>query len=110
MDTVSENKGQSAEGRTEAVIILGGGLAGLTAGYRLTKAGLKASVFEAGPEVGGLSRTVRTGAFLFDLGGHRFFTTEKLVDALVRTLMGEELRGLPLQPDFLKGKILRLPP
>jgi len=46
---------------------------------------------EAGPEVGGLSRTVRAGDFLFDLGGHRFFTKDKGVELIVRLLMEEEL-------------------
>jgi len=110
MNTASENKGQSAEGHGEAAIILGGGLAGLAAGYRLTKAGLKASVFEAGPVVGGLSRTIRTGDFLFDLGGHRFFTTDKKVDALVRALMGEELIEVSRSSQiFLKEKFFDYP-
>jgi protoporphyrinogen oxidase len=72
-------------------LVLGGGLAGLSAGYSLTRAGIKARVLEAGPVVGGLSRTERVGDFLFDLGGHRFFTKDKDVDNLIRLLMGDEL-------------------
>lgn len=72
-------------------LVLGGGLAGLSAGYYLAKAGIKSHIFEAGPVVGGLSRTEKVGDFLFDLGGHRFFTTDKEVENLIRLLMGDEL-------------------
>jgi len=55
-------------------LILGGGLTGLSAGYILTRAGLKAQVFESDSKVGGLSKTIEKNGFRFDLGGHRFFT------------------------------------
>lgn len=71
--------------------MLGGGLAGLAAGYRLTQEGRRACVVEADPVVGGLSRTVKTGDFLFDLGGHRFFTKDKDVELAVKLLMKDEL-------------------
>lgn len=74
-----------------ATVVLGGGLAGLSAGYVLTKAGRRAAVFEADSGVGGLSKTVVSGDFRFDLGGHRFFTRDKAIEDLVRRLMGEEL-------------------
>lgn len=72
-------------------LVLGGGLAGLSAGYRLTNECRRVSVVEAAPYVGGLSRTVRTGEFLFDLGGHRFVTKDKGVELIVKLLMEGEL-------------------
>src|SRR5437868_6394622 len=55
------------------VVIIGGGPAGLTAGYLLAKRGVAVTVLEADPKyVGGLSRTVSYQGFLFDIGGHRF--------------------------------------
>lgn len=45
------------------VVIVGGGIAGLSAAYRLTRAGHQAIVFEKEPELGGLTRS-------FDFGGH----------------------------------------
>ncbi len=78
-------------GRANDIIILGGGLSGLSAGYTLTNAGLPVQVYEGDTEVGGLSKTIERNGFRFDLGGHRFFTSDKAVDALVRDLMGQEM-------------------
>ena len=78
-------------GQTNDIVILGGGLAGLSAGYTLTKAGLPVQVYEGAAEVGGLSKTIERNGFRFDLGGHRFFTNDTSVDALVRDLMGQEM-------------------
>ncbi len=73
-----------------STIILGGGLAGLSAGLALTRAGLSVSVLERDPTVGGLAKTVVRGAFRFDLGGHRFYTKDERVEAFVRDLMGRD--------------------
>ncbi len=63
--------------------IVGAGPAGLTAAYELTRNGAGAVVLEADPErVGGISRTAEHGGFLFDIGGHRFFTKSAEIDAL----------------------------
>ncbi len=75
-------------------IILGGGLAGLSSGYILTQAGLKASVYERDSVVGGLSKTIENNGFRFDLGGHRFFTKDEKVAVTVRNLMGNELHSV----------------
>ena len=40
-------------GSSDDVIILGGGFAGLTAAYRLARAGIRSSIFEAAPRLGG---------------------------------------------------------
>jgi protoporphyrinogen oxidase len=75
----------------DKTVVLGGGLAGLSAGYLLTRAGRSAEVFEADAEVGGLSKTIVRDGFRFDIGGHRFFTKDRKIESLVRDLMGEEL-------------------
>ncbi|MBI5100282.1 MAG: FAD-dependent oxidoreductase [Nitrospirae bacterium] len=72
-------------------IILGGGLTGLSAGHRLSSAGRGVTLFERDHEVGGLSRTIETDGYRFDLGGHRFFTKDERTNAFVRDLMGDEL-------------------
>ncbi|MBI4654997.1 MAG: FAD-dependent oxidoreductase [Nitrospirae bacterium] len=73
------------------IIILGGGLTGLSAGCVLTKAGHDVRVLESDSTVGGLSRTITHGKFRFDLGGHRFFTKNKRIEHFVRALMDGEL-------------------
>jgi monoamine oxidase len=58
--------------RTEKVVIIGGGLAGLNAAYAFSKAGIKADIYEARNRVGGRVRTVHgvVGTGLdTDLGG-----------------------------------------
>lgn len=59
-------------------LIIGAGPAGLTAGYTLAKHGRDALVLEQDPVyVGGISRTASYKGFLFDIGGHRFFSKSK---------------------------------
>ena len=62
----------SADGKS--VVIIGGGPAGLTAAYELSKHNVPAVVLEADNIVGGISRTVNYKGYLFDIGGHRFFS------------------------------------
>ncbi len=56
------------------VVVLGGGPAGLTAGYLLAKKGEPVIVLESTDMVGGIARTEVRDGYRFDLGGHRFFT------------------------------------
>ena len=56
------------------VAVLGGGPAGLTAGYLLAKQGRPVIVFEAEGQVGGVAKTEVRDCYRFDHGGHRFFT------------------------------------
>jgi protoporphyrinogen oxidase len=78
-------------GQGTKVVVLGGGLTGLSSAYLLSKAGNRVGVFERDPLVGGLSKTVVQDGFRFDLGGHRFFTKDKKLDHFVRDLMEGEL-------------------
>lgn len=71
------------------VVIIGGGPAGLTAAYDLSKAGIETIVLEKDNVVGGISRTVKYKGFHFDIGGHRFFTKVKSVDEKWREVIGE---------------------
>src|SRR4029079_11735398 len=71
-------------------VILGGGPAGLTAGYLLAEKGLAGGVLEAEDQVGGIAKTAVRDGYRFDLGGHRFFTKVKEVDDLWHEIMREE--------------------
>src|SRR3954470_22970733 len=74
----------------QTTLVLGGGPAGLTAGYLLGKAGRDVVVLEAEDQVGGLAKTVEIDGYRFDLGGHRFFTKSLEVDALWHEVLGDE--------------------
>jgi protoporphyrinogen oxidase len=75
------------------VIIIGAGPAGLTAAYELCKAGVESVVVEKDTIVGGLARTVNFNGYLFDIGGHRFFTKVKPIEEMWNEVLG---------PDFIK--------
>jgi protoporphyrinogen oxidase len=83
--------------RERPVAVLGGGPAGLTAGYLLAKQGKPVVVLEASDQVGGIARTEVRDGYRFDLGGHRFFTKVKEVDDLWHEIMKEEFLRRPRQ-------------
>jgi protoporphyrinogen oxidase len=69
------------------VVIVGGGPAGLTAAYQLSKIGAKSIVLEKDSMLGGISRTVEYKGFHFDIGGHRFFTKVAAVEKMWREVL-----------------------
>jgi len=74
------------------VVIAGGGPAGLTAAYEISKHGKSCVVLEADPRmVGGISRTDSYKGYRFDIGGHRFFSKSEEVNRIWREILGEEL-------------------
>ncbi len=77
------------------VVIIGGGPAGLSAAYELANAGVRSTVLEASKVVGGISRTVEYKGYLFDIGGHRFFTKVKLVRKMWEQILGEDFLSRP---------------
>ena len=84
-----------AEESTQTTLVLGGGPAGLTAGYLLSKADRDVIVFEAEGQVGGIAKTVERDGYRFDLGGHRFFTKAREVDELWHEILGDEFLRRP---------------
>ena len=73
------------------VVIIGAGPAGLSAAYELSKHGLSSVVIEKSSVVGGIARTAEYKGYLFDIGGHRFFTKVSLVEKMWREVLGDEL-------------------
>jgi len=71
------------------VVIIGAGPAGLTAAYDLCKAGVGSVILEKDSVVGGISRTVNYKGYHFDIGGHRFFTKVKPVEAMWHEVLSE---------------------
>lgn len=65
------------------VAIIGAGPAGITAAYELSKKeGIEVDLFEAGDSVGGLAKSVEMWNQTVDIGPHRFFSSDKLVNTL----------------------------
>jgi protoporphyrinogen oxidase len=92
-------------------LVIGGGPAGLTAGYLLAKEGKKVIVFEADDQVGGIAKTVVDPyGYRFDLGGHRFFTKNQEVNDLWLEIMGDEFLMRPrMSRIFWRGRYLDYP-
>ncbi len=99
------------ETTNKKVVIIGAGPAGLTAAYELCKAGVPSVVLEKDDVVGGISRTVNYKGFLFDIGGHRFFTKVRAVDEMWREVLGDErfLRRSRLSRIYFNKKFFYYP-
>jgi protoporphyrinogen oxidase len=85
--------GNGRDQRTESphVVVIGAGPAGLTAAYELSRQHIRTTILEADSAVGGLARTVNYEGYLFDIGGHRFFTKVSLIEKLWADILGDDL-------------------
>jgi len=93
------------------VFVIGAGPAGLTAAYCLTKEARSVIVIERDPiYVGGISRTVDYKGFLFDIGGHRFFSKSKEVVELWREILPDDFIARPrLSRIYYNGRFFAYP-
>jgi len=93
------------------VLVIGAGPAGLTAAYCLTKEMPSVVVIEKDPVyVGGISRTVHYKDFMFDIGGHRFFSKAKEVVDLWHEILPDDFIERPrLSRIFYGGKFYSYP-
>jgi protoporphyrinogen oxidase len=93
------------------VAIVGAGPAGLTAAYILCKQGVNVTIFEAHPNlVGGISRTESYKNYLFDIGGHRFFSKSEEINALWEEIMDGDFLLRPRKSGiYYKGKFYSYP-
>jgi protoporphyrinogen oxidase len=73
------------------VVILGGGLCGLSAALHLSQAGLPWLLLEKEARVGGHARTDETRGFHFDKTGHWLHLRDPGIQQLVRELLPDQL-------------------
>ena len=92
-------------------LIVGAGPAGLTSAYTLAKAGHEVVVLEQDPTyVGGISRTASYKGFLFDIGGHRFFSKSKEIVDLWNEILPDDFIERPrLSRIYYRGKFYSYP-
>jgi oxygen-dependent protoporphyrinogen oxidase len=90
------------------VIVIGGGITGLTAAYELSKRGLRAVVLEASPRGGGLIRTDRVDGFTIEAGPDSLLAAKPAALELVRELgLGGEVQHVRTPGAFvLRGRRL----
>src|SRR5512137_485178 len=92
------------------VLILGGGLAGMSCARACAKRGAKVTVVEREQEVGGLARSFSERGFTFDLGPHRLFSQQaELIKDINSMLHGELVLRERLSRIFLKGRFFHYP-
>ncbi len=73
------------------VLIVGAGISGLTAAFRLRRSGLSVAVIEASDRVGGAIETHEEGGFRFELGPNTVLSNHPAVSDLLRDAgLGEE--------------------
>jgi protoporphyrinogen oxidase len=94
----------------DGVVVVGAGPAGLTAAHALAVRGARVTVLEQGTRPGGIARTEAYKGFLFDIGGHRFFTKEAAVNALWHEWLGAEFLRRPRQSRiYYAGRFFHYP-
>ena len=92
------------------VVIIGAGPAGLTAGYLLSKQGVRTTVLEADDIVGGISRTAQYKEFRFDIGGHASSRRSNRSQELWEEILGDEFISVPrLSRIYYNGKFFDYP-
>ena len=74
------------------IIVLGGGVGGLSAGWMLSRTGkYEVTVIESAPVTGGACGTFRFDEFLLDYGPHKLYSTIPGIMDEIQNLMGDEL-------------------
>ena len=105
------------------IIIIGAGLAGLTAAHALSKAGRSVTILEKSAQIGGRAASQQKGGFTLNLGPHAFYRAGEAFAYLTANqfaldgglprqtgslaLTADETHLLPASPaSFLKTKLL----
>jgi phytoene desaturase len=93
---------RTVRGRTDRVVVVGAGLAGLSAALRLRGAGREVTVVERGGDPGGRAGRVERSGYALDTGPSVFTAPELVADALaaVGEKIEERLTLLPLETTY----------
>lgn len=76
-------------------IVLGGGITGLTAAWKLAENGYDTLVVEKEEQLGGQARTIRFKDYYLDLGAHKIFTVMEHAQTILEELAGGDLLKRP---------------
>lgn len=95
----------------EPIVILGGGPAGLAAGFYVRRRGLPFLLLEKENEPGGLCRTFEFQGHRYDSGAHRLHDRDPEVTRELRKLLGDRLHAVDRPSKIRLGKhFLDFPP
>ena len=73
------------------IVVLGGGVAGLAAGYYLARAGHAVTLVERGPVTGGLCGSFQSHGFTLDYGPHKLYSVLPGILDELKAIMGGQL-------------------
>jgi oxygen-dependent protoporphyrinogen oxidase len=93
-------------GAGQTIVVLGGGITGLAAAYRLHTQGHAVTLLEAAPRTGGAIRTELTDGWLIEAGPNSFQPTQPEVTALL-TELGLDAEVVPASPKAKKRFLVR---
>jgi protoporphyrinogen/coproporphyrinogen III oxidase len=97
-----------------SVAVIGAGITGLTAAYRLKQRGNRVVVYEAGDRIGGVIKSERRNGYLAELGPNSLSAPSTGVAALLADL-GLEKRRITAHPEagiryvVRRGRLVRVP-
>ncbi len=74
------------------IVIVGGGITGLTLAALLAERGHRTVVIEKEDTPGGLARSFRYDDFTFDIGPHRFHTVDKQVESFIKKILAADTK------------------
>jgi protoporphyrinogen oxidase len=99
----------SAESADKEVVILGAGLAGLSAGWILAKRGYTVTLLEKTGHCGGLAVTKRREDCAYDLGPHNIHTPYRHVLEIIRSRVDGMFEHSPTFKVFKRGRFIQYP-
>jgi protoporphyrinogen oxidase len=95
------------------IIIIGGGISGLSSAWKLSEKGYKVDVVESDTSIGGLAKSIKVENYYFDIGPHSFFTEDMEIFNKVMNLFEGEQGEIPYSKRsvkmMFKGKYVDYP-
>jgi oxygen-dependent protoporphyrinogen oxidase len=96
----------------KTIVIIGGGISGLSCAWRLRKLGLPALLLERSPRFGGVIATHHQDGFRFDIGPQSFLAGESLLSLIDELGITDQLRKAPARsPRYIlyRGRLVKAP-
>lgn len=96
------------------VIVVGGGISGLTAAWHLVNADVDVALLEASPAVGGCMQTEHRDGFLLEKGPFNVMVRDPAFEDLLSAL-GDDVNVVPADPSanarfiYRSGKLIKVP-
>ena len=85
----------SSPKKSKSVVILGAGVAGLAAAWKLSEAGFAVTIVEKMDHIGGLAATFKWKNYELDLGPHKFYTILPGILDVFKKLIGRDVLFQP---------------